>query len=260
MGLRQPPSWLQQGSHPAENDRLTWGLIFQTSGIVKVSDFATTQQSTPNMSVQCAAGGAAILGTYQSNMGAYLVVNDAALTATITTAHATLPRIDLVCLTINDAAYTGVLNSVVLQVIAGVPNASPVAPNAPTNSLAIAQVLVGAAVTSIVNANITDVRVRTTTPFGSFTPNVVTTNQNITAGNEYMVTTSSSLTLTMPAAASAGDEMHLYDATGTAATYNIVCNSNGLKINGVVQNLLIDKNFGRAWLKYINSTYGWEVM
>jgi hypothetical protein len=114
------------------------------------------------MSVSIAAGWAVVLGTYQANMGAYVAYNDAAATATITTANATLPRIDLVCVTISDAAYTGALNTVAFNVVAGTPAASPAVPATPTNSIALAQVAVGAGVTSIVAGNITDLRVRAT--------------------------------------------------------------------------------------------------
>lgn len=173
MGLRNPVSWLQNGLHPAENDRLTWEQIFSISGIVASNDYVTTQSVTPAMSCLVGGGGAAILGTYQANMGVYLAFNDAPVTATISAAHPTLPRIDLLCLTVQDAAYTGSLNQVILQVIAGTPNASPVVPSTPVNSLAIANIAVAANATSILNANITDVRVRTqTNEFVAGTSNV----------------------------------------------------------------------------------------
>jgi hypothetical protein len=166
MALRTPPSWLQQGSHPAENDRLTAQAIWKTTGIVNATDLAVTQSATPAMTAQVAAGYAVIIGTTQTNMGAYTAYNDGVTTVTFTTANATLPRIDLVVVTVNDAYYTGSLNNVTFQVIAGTPNASPTVPATPANSIALAQVLVGANVTSIVNANITDLRVVTTTSIG----------------------------------------------------------------------------------------------
>ena len=166
MALRTPPSWLQQGSHPAENDRLTAQAIWKTTGIVNATDLAVTQSATPAMTAQISAGYAVIIGTTQTNMGAYTAYNDGVTTVTFTTANATLPRIDLVVVTVNDAYYTGSLNNVTFQVIAGTPNASPTVPATPANSIALAKVLVGANVTSIVNANITDLRVVTTTSIG----------------------------------------------------------------------------------------------
>ena len=166
MALRTPPSWLQQGSHPAENDRLTAQALWKTTGIVNSTDLQITQSATPAMTVSAAAGYAVIIGTTQTNMGAYMAYNDGATTLTITTANATLPRIDLVCMTVNDAYYTGSLNSVVFSVVAGTPNASPTAPSLPANSITLATIAVAANSTSIVNANITDTRVLTTTSVG----------------------------------------------------------------------------------------------
>ena len=166
MALRTPPSWLQQGSHPAENDRLSAQALWKTTGIVNSTDLQITQSATPAMTVSVAAGYAVIIGTTQTNMGAYMAYNDGATTLTITTANPTLPRIDLVCMTVNDAYYTGSLNSVVFSVVAGTPNASPTAPSLPANSITLATIAVAANATSIVNANITDTRVLTTTSVG----------------------------------------------------------------------------------------------
>ena len=160
MALRTPPSWLQNGSHPAENDRLSTQAIWKTSGIINATDLAVTQNSPAGMSVLVASGWAAIVGTTQSNMGTYMAYNDATTTLTVSTANASNPRIDIVVVTVNDAYYTGSLNNVTFQVIAGTPAASPVAPSTPANSLLLATIAVGAGVTSIVNANITDNRVK----------------------------------------------------------------------------------------------------
>jgi len=160
MALRTPPSWLQNGSHTAENDRLTTtGSLWGASGVVRSADLAVTAPGG-TMTVSVASGWAAILGTYQTNMGTYMAYNDAATTATITTADPSNPRIDLVCITVNDAAYSGSLNSVAINVVKGTAAGSPTVPSTPTNSIALAQVAVAAGATSITSGNITDVRVR----------------------------------------------------------------------------------------------------
>ena len=159
MALRTPPSWLQNGSHTAENDRLTTtGSLWGVSGVVRSADLAVTASSGMTLSV--ASGWAAIIGTYQTNMGTYMAYNDGAATATITTADATNPRIDLVCITVNDAAYSGSLNSVAINVVKGTAAGSPSVPSTPTNSIALAQVAVAAGATTISSGNITDVRTR----------------------------------------------------------------------------------------------------
>jgi hypothetical protein len=162
MTLRTPPSWLQNGSHPAENDRLSTQALYATTGIIGSSSLAVTQNSPAGMSVIVASGWSAIVGTTQANMGAYVVFNDANNVLTVTTANPTNPRIDRVVVTVQDAYYTGAFNDVIFQVIAGTPAGSPVAPATPANSISLATIAVGAGVTSILNANITDTRVAVT--------------------------------------------------------------------------------------------------
>ena len=183
MALRTPPSWLQNGSHPAENDRLTTQALYATTGIIGSTSLAVTQNGTPNMSVNIAAGWAAIVGTSTTTQGTYVSYNDAVLNAAIATAPATNSRIDLVCLTVNDAYYSGSTNNIVVNVVTGTAAASPVAPSTPANSIALAQVLVGTSVTSILTANITDVRVQTTTnlPVVSLTGTQTLTNKTLTS-------------------------------------------------------------------------------
>jgi hypothetical protein len=163
MTLRTPPSWLQNGSHPAENDRLTTQALWATTGIINSTSLAVTANSPVGMSVRVASGWAAIVGTTQANMGTYVGYNDAQVTLTITTADVTNPRIDLVCMTVNDSFYTGSSNNVVLQVVAGTPAGSPVAPSLPANSISLATVAVAAGALSINSGNITDTRVLVTT-------------------------------------------------------------------------------------------------
>ena len=163
MTVRTPPSWLQNGSHPAENDRLTTQALWATTGIITDTSLAVTQNSPAGMSVLVASGWAAIVGTTQANMGTYVGYNDATTVLTVTTADPTNPRIDRVCMTVQDAYYTGSLNDVILQVVAGTPAGSPVAPALPANSISLATIAVGAGATSITNANITDTRVLVTT-------------------------------------------------------------------------------------------------
>jgi hypothetical protein len=66
-------------------------------------------------------------------------------------------------MTVNDAYYTGASNNVVLQVVAGTPAGSPVAPATPANSISLATVAVAAGATALTTANITDTRVLVTT-------------------------------------------------------------------------------------------------
>ena len=163
MTVRTPPSWLQNGSHPAENDRLTTQALWATTGIINASSLEVTQNTPPGMSVVVSSGWAAIVGTTQANMGTYVGYNDGNVVLGLTTADPTNPRIDRVCMTVNDAYYTGSLNNVVLQVVAGTPAGSPSAPATPANSISLATIAVAAGATAITTANITDTRVLVTT-------------------------------------------------------------------------------------------------
>jgi hypothetical protein len=171
MTLRTPPSWLQNGSHPAENDRLSMQALWSSTGIIGSSSLAITQNSPAGMTVRAATGWCAVIGTIQANMGVYTVYNDATQVLTITPADPTNPRIDVVAVVVQDSYYTGSADTVIFQVVAGTPASSPVAPSLPANAISLAQVYVNAGATSIVTANITDTRVAVTTnlPAGDIT-------------------------------------------------------------------------------------------
>lgn len=87
----------------------------------------------------------------------------------------------------------------------------------------------------------------------------ISTNQTLAAGYRYFVDTSAARTLTLPASPSVGDEIQVFDATNTAATYNITLGSNSLKINGTVQDAELDTNGAAVALVYTGSTYGWRL-
>jgi len=184
MALRTPPSWLQSGSHPAENDRLSMQSIIATTGIIGTSSLAVSQAGTPGMAVQVAAGWGAIVGNFTTNMGVYQFYNDAATQLSVTAADPTNPRIDKVVVTVNDSYYAGATNNVTFTVVAGTPAGSPVAPATPTNSLSLATIAVAAGATSILNANITDTRVSVTTnlPVGDITEVQGGTGITVTSG------------------------------------------------------------------------------
>jgi len=182
MALRTPPSWLQNGSHPAENDRLSMQAIIASTGIIGTASLAVTQAASPAMAVQVATGWGAVVGNYTTNMGVYQFYNDAATQLTVTTSNPSNPRIDRVVVTILDAYYTGSSNTVTFQVIAGTPASSPTAPAIPQNSISLATIAVAAGATSITNANITDTRVDVTTnlPVGDIT--AVTAGTGLSGG------------------------------------------------------------------------------
>lgn len=172
MAIQNPPGWIQAlNTHTAAQLRMYMASLQAGSSATAVSlrarggvhpqfgqELVVTQAASPNMTVLVEAGACSIPGNESGTQGNYFAVNDAQVTLSVTAAHATLPRIDIVVVNVRDAQYSGANNDVQLQVVAGTPASSPVAPTAPNNSITIAQIAVGAAVSSIVNANITDTR------------------------------------------------------------------------------------------------------
>ena len=99
----------------------------------------------------------------------------------------------------------------------------------------------------------------TTGTSGIFTSTAVSSNITLASLNNYMVDTTAARTLTLPASASIGDEIHIFDATGSAFTNNITVNNNGLNLRGSSQTLTIDTNYAAVVLVYVGATYGWRV-
>lgn len=173
MAVFTVPGWLQNAGtvHTAAQMRNYIGALIggtngsATSLIARCGvhrdiggQLVVIQTGSPSMGVIVQSGAAWVPGTESATQGSYGVVNDADVTLSITTAHATLPRIDIVQIRVRDSFYSGGSNDALLDVKAGTPNASPTAPSADANALVLAEVLVGAGVTSIVNANITSKR------------------------------------------------------------------------------------------------------
>ena len=87
----------------------------------------------------------------------------------------------------------------------------------------------------------------------------ISSNITLSSNYKYFVNTSATRTLTLPASPSVGDEIYIYDASGTAASYNITVNRNSNLINGNAGNLIIDTNGAGASFVYTGATYGWKV-
>jgi hypothetical protein len=129
------------------------GVVFGQGG-----SLAVTQNGTPNMSVNVASGTAYIPGTEGSKQGTYVVLNDATLNVTIATSDPTNARIDLIVYKVQDAFYSGAVNSSSIVAVTGTPAGSPSPPAAPANSIILAHVNVAANDTSITTGEIVDKR------------------------------------------------------------------------------------------------------
>ena len=81
------------------------------------------------------------------------------------------------------------------------------------------------------------------------------------AGDGVMVDTSSTaITITLPASGTLGDFVRILDATGNAATNNITVARNGNNIQGAASDLTISTNRAAIGLVYVNATQGWVLI
>jgi hypothetical protein len=178
MALESPAYVISASSHSAALFRQAAQSMLAGTGVVGSGDLAATQNGTPNMSVNVAAGQVWMPGTLGAttgfpanyngqayglpssfdSQGSYYGYQDGTVNLAIAAASPSLPRIDIVCASVQDAQYAGAANQPVLQVITGTPASSPSAPSAPASTVVICQVAVAANATSITNANVTDER------------------------------------------------------------------------------------------------------
>src|SRR6202035_1959182 len=132
MTLTSPPYVLQGSSHGAQLFReAISSVLAPAGGIVQPSDFALTQNGTPNMSVNIGAGRCWIPGTSLATVnpgggayypqGSYFAESDAAVNLAISASDPSNPRIDTVICQVHDAAYAGATNSAALAIVTGTP-------------------------------------------------------------------------------------------------------------------------------------------
>ena len=78
------------------------------------------------------------------------------------------------------------------------------------------------------------------------------------AGAQILANTSSNpITVTLPAAASTGDEVTIIDGRGTFQSNNLTVGRNGLKINTGTSDLTLSNNGQSITLVYVDATRGW---
>ena len=87
----------------------------------------------------------------------------------------------------------------------------------------------------------------------------ISANTTLVAGRRYFVDTTAARTLTLPASPTLGQEIVIFDATGTAGTNNITIARNGNNINSVADNAIIDVDKAAAVLIYTGSSIGWRL-
>ena len=158
------PEFLQTQSYTGRRMRLVYAHSgYLQPGVFGANDLKVSVNA--NMVLNVAAGHAIVAANHPGNAGLYRVENDATLTSTISTAHATLPRIDQLAVRVNDVGDGASANDTpAIVVLAGTATAGATLNNRtgaatlPAGHLRIADVLVGAGVTSISAASIRDRR------------------------------------------------------------------------------------------------------
>jgi len=159
MGLENPPLHLQSGSHPAVNDRRFVESLLHP-GVFSTTDLVVSERNTtPNMSVDISTGSIAIPGSENAEQGTYFCASiTSVVNLTVAASDATNARKDLVVASVKDSAYSGGSDEWELAVVTGTPAATPAHPSVPANSVVLSVIDVPALSTSVVNANLTDVR------------------------------------------------------------------------------------------------------
>jgi hypothetical protein len=156
MAEINPPAWLANvNTNQARQGRLLATALI-SPGAWGTSDLNVT--AAGGMVVTVTAGGAYVRGSSQTRQGCYACYNDANKNLTLASGGGTT-RIDLIIARVNDTAYVAGSDNWVLEVVDGTSSA-PAAPAAPVSSLVLAQITVGAGVSSVSGSNI-DNSVRT---------------------------------------------------------------------------------------------------
>jgi hypothetical protein len=83
---------------------------------------------------------------------------------------------------------------------------------------------------------------------------------NAVAGNGYFAnTTSAAFTITLPTAATIGDEISIIDYAGTFGTNNLTVGRNGHNIQGAAADLILTIDDQAITLVYVDATQGWLI-
>jgi microcystin-dependent protein len=172
MAFDNPPAYMDGTTVDGEVMRRAFGILFTAGGgIVTPGDLTVAQQSTPNMSVQIGIGQILVPGSTTPTQGLYYSRNGAALTQAINAANATNPRVDTILAQVQDLAYAGGAKDLDKGYVPGAPTPGVTVPPTtaaaaaaagagavPVSSAVLAYVLVPAAASSIVTADIANVQ------------------------------------------------------------------------------------------------------
>jgi hypothetical protein len=195
MTLSYTSPIFQQVNSPALDIRRMVSALLTSEGIVTTGDMAVAQRAAgANMSVDIAAGQAYVQGDGITNQGMYYGYNDGVVNLTgFTAAHATLPRIDRVCLRVRDAFHGDAANDLAFVIVTGTATSGATLVNltgaaaVPASHLLLANILIPATATTVTTANIdTTIRAAATThaSYREITYNEMASNASVSATTE----------------------------------------------------------------------------
>lgn len=133
------------------------GGVFPGGGAMQVT-------AASGMSITVAAGLCCVPNSASALQGGYLTGTMTSAALTLAAADASLGRLDLICVTVNDSGTPS--SNAVVQAVTGTPAGSPSLPSLPANSIELASVLVPAGAASVTSANVTDLRSYVVAPGG----------------------------------------------------------------------------------------------
>lgn len=251
---------MAQSSFPFENVDTTetqFSQMFRNmgegvKGSSAVNDLKPYGDSS-GLQVKVYAGQALVRGIYY--------VSTATETLAVTTAHATLGRIDSVVLELDPSA-----NAILLKVLPGTPASTPVAPTLTQTDAGIWQQLLGtvavaAAATTISAGNVTDSRSFIgPAPLTAVSSAIVTTaysdksaNYTLVAGdkNTFIRSTGSAITVTVPDVLANGESVNFVQAGSGQVTFA----GSGVTLNSADALLKTAKQFAGATVTKLGGAY-----
>ena len=89
---------------------------------------------------------------------------------------------------------------------------------------------------------------------GSTVPTVAANDRN------FVDCSSNAGSINLPASPQSGDQVRFIDMAGNADTNNITINRNGKKIQGLEENMTVDRDHAAFGLVYTGTTYGWVLI
>ncbi len=210
-------------------------------GVAGPASLLVTENGTPDLSVNIAAGGLFVDGSVSAHQGIYWAYFDAVTNIPIATADPSNPRIDLIVVQVRDNASDGSgANDARIMRVAGTPAGSPAPPALPTNCYKLAEVLVDALAASILQEDITDSR--QALPFNLVVRGSLTVAVNATVTDQ---ASAARVRATSVADASATSTQHAFQAGATTGP-NVIADGNEImaRNNGALATLFVNADGG----------------